>query len=90
MNDLRSLKKYPYAGHAAILKKHKYSWQNTEYVLRRYAKKVSTARRRYREFVKNGVSQEKWPDLVGGGLIRVPWWLVGCEGFAKSRCLYER
>ncbi len=68
VNDLRSLEKYPYAGHAAILKKHKYSWQNTEYVLRRYAKKVSTARRRYRDFVKNGVSQGKRPDLVGGGL----------------------
>ncbi len=38
--------------------------------LRLYAKKVSTARRRYREFVKKGVSQGRRPELVGGGLIR--------------------
>ena len=56
VNDLRSLDKYRYCGHAVILKKRKYSWQNTGYVLRLFAKKVSPARRRYREFVKKGVS----------------------------------
>lgn len=70
VNDLRSLDKYRYCGHAVILKKRKYSWQNTEYVLRLFAKKVSTARRRYREFVKKGVSHGRRPELVGGGLIR--------------------
>ncbi|MEA1947616.1 MAG: transposase, partial [Thermodesulfobacteriota bacterium] len=70
VNDLRSLDKYRYCGHAVILKKRKYSWQNTEYVLRLYAKKVSTARRRYREFVKKGVLHGRRPELVGGGLIR--------------------
>jgi len=35
-----------------------------------FAKKVSTARRRYREFVKKGVSHGRQPELVGGGLIR--------------------
>jgi hypothetical protein len=48
----------------------KEAWQNTVYVLRLYAKKASTACRRYREFVKNGVSHGKRPRLVGGGLIR--------------------
>ena len=70
VNDMRSLDKYRYCGHAVILKKRKYSWQNTEYVLRLFAKKVSTARKRYREFVKKGVSHGRRPELVGGGLIR--------------------
>ena len=70
VNDLRSLDKYRYCGHAVILKKRKYSWQNTGYVLRLFAKKVSPARRRYREFVKKGVSHGRRPELVGGGLIR--------------------
>ena len=70
MTDLRSLDKYRYCGHAVILKKGKYSWQNTEYVLRMFAKTVSTARRHYREFVKKGVSHGRRPELVGGGLIR--------------------
>jgi len=70
VNDLKSLDRYPYCGHAMILKKRKHSWQNTEYVLSLYAEKVSLARRRYREFVKKGISHGKRPDLVGGGLIR--------------------
>lgn len=70
VNDLRSLDKYRYSGHGVILKKRKYSWQNSEYVLRLFAEKVSTARRRYREYVKKGVSQGRQPELVGGGLIR--------------------
>jgi putative transposase len=70
VNDIKSLDKYRYCGHAVILKKRKHSWQNTEYVLSLFAEKVSLARRRYREFVKKGISHGKRPDLVGGGLIR--------------------
>jgi len=40
VNDLRSLDKYRYSGHAVILEKRKYSWQNTEYVLRLFGEKV--------------------------------------------------
>ena len=70
VSDLRSLDKYPHCGHAVILGKRKYSWQNSEYVLRLFAKKVSTASSRYREFVKKGLAQGRRPELVGGGLIR--------------------
>jgi putative transposase len=35
-----------------------------------FAKEVLLARRRYREFVKKGISHGRRPDLVGGGLIR--------------------
>jgi putative transposase len=58
------LDKYPYCGHAVILGKRKYSWQNSEYVLRLFAKKVSTASSSYREFVKKGLAQGRRPELV--------------------------
>jgi len=70
VNNLRTLDKYRYCGHAVILRKRKNNWQNTEYVLRMFAKKVSKARNRYREFVKKGMAQGKRPELVGGGLVR--------------------
>ena len=70
VDKLRALDKYPYCGHAVILRKRKNNWQNTEYVLRMFAKKVSTARSLYREFVKKGMAQGKRPELVGGGLVR--------------------
>ena len=64
VNDLKSFDRYRYCGHAVILKKRKHSWQDTEYVLNLFAQKVSLARRRYREFVKKGIS-------LGRRLI---WW----------------
>jgi putative transposase len=70
VDDLKSLDKYCYCGHAVILGKRKYHWQNTEYVLGLFAKKVSAARKHYREFVKKGVSHGRRRELVGGGLIR--------------------
>ena len=36
----------------------------------------SEAKKSYRKFVKNGIEQEKRPDLTGGGLIRS---IGGCE-----------
>jgi hypothetical protein len=53
-----------------ILRKQKNNWQNTEYVLRMFSKKVSKARIRYQEFVKKGMAQGRRPELVGGGLVR--------------------
>ena len=70
VNNLRALNKYPYCGHAVILRKQKNNWQNTEYVLRMFAKKVSKARIGYQEFVKKGMAQGRRPELVGGGLVR--------------------
>ena len=50
--------------------KYNNNWQNTEYVLSMFGRKVSEARRLYGKFVKKGVSVGKRPELVGGGLIR--------------------
>jgi hypothetical protein len=53
-----------------LVGKSKNEWQDAHYVLRIFDKKRSGARKRYKRFVKKGLSMGKRPDLVGGGLIR--------------------
>jgi REP element-mobilizing transposase RayT len=68
--SLTDLDQYAYSGHSAILGKHKRAWQDTDYILKFYAKTVIVARRRYREYVNKGIVQGRRPELVGGGLVR--------------------
>jgi len=70
VEDYKALGKYAYCGHSVILGRRKNSWQDMEYVLALFDEDTSTARRRYREFVRKGIGQGKRPDLIGGGLIR--------------------
>ena len=48
----------------------KNDWQDTDYVLARFGKKESVARKAYKAFVSEGISRGRRPDLVGGGLVR--------------------
>jgi putative transposase len=68
--DYKALGKYAYCGHGVILGSQKKSWQDIEYVLGLFGEDKGLARRRYGQFVRNGIEQGKRPDLVGGGLIR--------------------
>ncbi len=61
---------YPYSGHSALMGKVQRKFQDTNYVLRRFGKKVTTARQAYRAYVERGIAQGRRPELVGGGLIR--------------------
>ena len=45
-------------------------WQDLDTVLNRFGSNVRTARKKYREFVREGVGIGKRNDLTGGGLIR--------------------
>ena len=68
--DIRTLDKYPYGGHSAVIEKMERDWQHVDYVLKFFGKRKSSARRAYRNFVKKGVQQGRRPELTGGGLIR--------------------
>jgi len=48
----------------------KASWQNSDEVLSYFCERVGAARLKYRRFLREGLSQGKWADLVGGGLIQ--------------------
>ncbi len=69
-SDLDQLETYPFCGHGVLMGRHENEWQDRDYILRRFGKRVSPARRRYRQFVEKGVPLGQRADLIGGGLIR--------------------
>jgi len=78
LNPLRSkivttvdeLDRYPYCGHSILMGKRKNVWQELDAILSLFGKRVAPARRRYRSFLEEGVTQGKRPELTGGGLFR--------------------
>jgi len=76
VNGIGALDKYPYSGHSALMGMVKNEWQDTEYVLGWFGKGIKQARSRYHDFIKEGVSMGKRPELTGGGLVpSVGGWL---------------
>jgi putative transposase len=70
VENYEELVRYPYCGHGVILGRGQMEWQDSEFILGQFGKTVSAARRRYSEFVKQGVDVGRRPDLIGGGLLR--------------------
>lgn len=70
VQDLKALKKYAGSGHAVLMGSIEHEWQDSDYVLAYFGKKVNTARKAYETYVSEGISKGRRPDLVGGGLIR--------------------
>jgi hypothetical protein len=70
VSDIKELNKYPYSGHGVLMGRKKHEWQDTEYVLSYFGKKVSESRRAYLSYVKKGIDQGTRPELTGGGLVR--------------------
>lgn len=70
VKTIGELDRYRYCGHGDLMGKRFNDWQETASVLSLFADHVSTARRRYRQFVKAGISQGRRPELIGGGLVR--------------------
>lgn len=68
--DLGHLDGYPWCGHAALVGKIPYRWQDSRYVLSWFGKRKKDSLRAYRRYLAEGVLQGPRPDLVGGGLIR--------------------
>lgn len=70
VSSLDKLNRYPYSGHSRLMGRFENDWQTTEPILIRFGKRVSTARKKYAEFVEEGISQGRRNELTGGGLIR--------------------
>jgi putative transposase len=84
VGDMKALERYAFCGHGVVLGKNERPWQNTRYVLKRFADQAVSARRQYRTFVEKGVSQGKRPDLTGGGLVRSAGGWVAVKALRKS------
>ena len=65
---MAQLDTYAWTGHAALVAKRQYDWQNVDEVLEFFSSRKATARVQYREFVKGGIDNKQ--DFSGGGLIR--------------------
>lgn len=70
VKSLVFLDKYPNAGHSAVMGRVENDWQDVDYVLGWFGKRVKSARSKYHDFIKEGLSMGKRPDLTGGGLVR--------------------
>jgi len=70
VTDLKELDRYSYCGHSALMGKKKRQWQDIEYVLGFFGKRIGKARKEYRSYVEKGIPMGRRPELVGGGLIR--------------------
>jgi CRP-like cAMP-binding protein len=60
--------------------KRKNAWQDTGSVLKLFGKSQYAARKKYRDFMEQGVGQGRNPELTGGGLLRS----IGGWGMLKS------
>jgi len=70
VDTIEKLERYPWAGHSAIMGRLKRDWQDTGGVLGFFGEGRKEAISRYGLFVRDGLSQGRRPDLVGGGLVR--------------------
>jgi REP element-mobilizing transposase RayT len=70
VSDLRTLDRYLWTGHSALLGHVRRQWQATAEVLGRFASRVGRARTHNRAFVHAGMLQGRRPELQGGGLMR--------------------
>ena len=87
VNDLAGLARYRWSGHSALLGRVPRPWQAVGEVLGHFGAPVRDARRRYGQFVAEGVAHGRRPDLQGGGLRRSAG---GWEGLAALRRGRER
>ena len=84
VGNYAELCRYQYCGHRPILIGKKSEWQDTDYVLKLFGEGAGTARRRYRQFVEEGIVLGNRKDLVGGGLVRSYGGWEEIRAFGKS------
>jgi REP element-mobilizing transposase RayT len=70
VKSLEELDHYPWSGHAVLLGNRNFGGQETQVVLERFGQKLTSAQRKYRQFVFDGVKEGRRDDLLGGGLKR--------------------
>lgn len=82
--DYSDLAQYPYSGHSVVLGHCENDWQDIGYVLGLFDERVDVATRQYQEFVFDGVSAGRKPELVGGGLLRSQGGWTGVKALRNS------
>jgi len=70
VEGMDELDRYEWSGHSVLMGKQELPGQRTDEVLTYFGKRLKGARRRYRDYVAEGISRGKRDELVGGGLRR--------------------
>jgi putative transposase len=70
VKTISELDRYGWSGHSVLMGRIEHEWQDRDYVLSWFGSKEGEARRGYRQYVEDAVSQGRRSDLVGGGLVR--------------------
>ena len=70
VSDMEGLNRYKYCGHSVLMGKRACDWQETKYVLSYFGQGKLNGRKNYDRYVREGLTQGRRPELVGGGLIR--------------------
>ncbi|VAW32759.1 protein of unknown function DUF1568 [hydrothermal vent metagenome] len=68
--EITTLDTYPWSGHAVLMGRTDLPGQAIDEVLLLFGKRRKESRRKYRQFLSDGISQGRRPELVGGGLRR--------------------
>jgi len=70
VSTLSELERYSWSGHSTIMGNADRDWMDTAYVLRQFGSRRKSAGSAYHQFVSEGMTMGKVPELSGGGLIR--------------------
>jgi REP element-mobilizing transposase RayT len=70
VKDIPELDRYRWCGHSVLMGRIKNEWQDRDYVLSWFGEKEGKAKKAYSQYVKQGISLGRRPELVGGGLVR--------------------
>jgi REP element-mobilizing transposase RayT len=87
--DLRTLDRFPWAGHSALLGTVPRPWQETTTILRQFGATRRRARPAYRTFVAEGLPAGRRPEFQGGGLLRSHGGWVGVTALRRGREAYQ-
>ncbi len=87
--DLRTLARYPWTGHSALLGHVARPWQDTHTILAQFGPTPTRARRAYQAFVAEGLPQGRRPDLQGGGLLRSLGGWAAVTALRRGREAYQ-
>jgi len=68
--DMDGLDTYTFCGHAVMMGRATNIWQDFQWVLKLFGRRLKNARQSYRTFVQKGIMLGRRGDLTGGGLVR--------------------
>jgi len=87
--NLRTLDRYPWTGHSALLGTVPRPWQETATILRQFGATRRRGLSAYRTFVAAGLPAGRRPELQGGGLLRSHGGWAGVTALRRGREAYQ-